>query len=170
MTQSKAQEGICGEVKLCLLLSAGRFPANSEAAPAQLRKQPQRHNLELPKQATRSTVMAEETTTAPTVDTTPISPIRDVPERRNSLEKHLQHRPDQQDLKNRHILLDTTAAPYVRISLELPGPFLSPTGRLREGACTGGLLTTACPQSSAGQTARARAPEDHRQPEERSRA
>jgi RPEL repeat len=41
------------------------------------------------------------------VDTQPISPI----ERRNSLEKHLQHRPDPQDLKNRHILLDTNAAP-----------------------------------------------------------
>lgn len=32
-------------------------------------------------------------------------------ERRNSLEKHLQHRPDAQDLKDRHILLDTNAAP-----------------------------------------------------------
>jgi hypothetical protein len=40
-------------------------------------------------------------------DETPISPI----ERRNSLEKHLQHRPDAQDLKNRNILLDTNAAP-----------------------------------------------------------
>jgi RPEL repeat len=45
------------------------------------------------------------------IDTTPISPTRGPPERRNSLEKHLQHRPDVQDLKNRHILLDTTAAP-----------------------------------------------------------
>jgi hypothetical protein len=44
------------------------------------------------------------------VDETPISPV----DRRNSLEKHLQHRPDAQDLKNRHILLDTNAAPYVR--------------------------------------------------------
>lgn len=43
------------------------------------------------------------------VDETPISPL----ERRNSLEKHLQHRPEAQDLKNRHILLDTNAAPYV---------------------------------------------------------
>lgn len=42
------------------------------------------------------------------VDENPISPI----ERRNSLEKHLQHRPDAQDLKNRNILLDTNAAPY----------------------------------------------------------
>ncbi|KAF7186247.1 Myocardin-related transcription factor B [Pseudocercospora fuligena] len=35
-------------------------------------------------------------------------------ERRNSLEKHLQHRPDEQDLKDRHILLDTTAAPALQ--------------------------------------------------------
>ena len=41
------------------------------------------------------------------VDETPISPI----ERRNSLEKHLQTRPDPRDLKDRHILLDTNAAP-----------------------------------------------------------
>lgn len=46
------------------------------------------------------------------VDETPISPVRSQ-ERRNSLEKHLQHRPEPQDLKNRHILLDTTTAPYV---------------------------------------------------------
>ncbi|KAM0717327.1 hypothetical protein Q7P37_007179 [Cladosporium fusiforme] len=44
------------------------------------------------------------------VDTTPISPI----ERRNSLEKHLQTRPEEQDLKNRHILLDTHAAPALQ--------------------------------------------------------
>ncbi|KAK2855608.1 hypothetical protein FQN49_005018 [Arthroderma sp. PD_2] len=45
-----------------------------------------------------------------TVDT-PTSPIN---ERRNSLEKSLQYRPDAQDLKNRHILLDTTAAPSLQ--------------------------------------------------------
>ena len=50
--------------------------------------------------------MAEETST-PKVDESPLSPI----ERRNSLEKHLQLRPDAQDLKNRNILLDTNAAP-----------------------------------------------------------
>lgn len=45
----------------------------------------------------------------PNVDETSISaaPL----ERRNSLEKHLQSRPDQQDLKERHILLDTSVAP-----------------------------------------------------------
>ncbi|KAK0810531.1 hypothetical protein LTR91_004761 [Friedmanniomyces endolithicus] len=54
--------------------------------------------------------------TAPTapytgnVDATPISQL----ERRNSLEKHLQTRPEEQDLKNRHILLDTTAAPALQ--------------------------------------------------------
>jgi hypothetical protein len=47
------------------------------------------------------------------VDATPISPTRAHPERRNSLEKHLQQRPEAQDLKNRNILLDTNAAPYV---------------------------------------------------------
>lgn len=41
------------------------------------------------------------------------SPIAAHPERRNSLEKHLQTRPDVQDLKDRHILLDTNVAPYV---------------------------------------------------------
>ena len=45
--------------------------------------------------------------TNPNVEEESISPI----ERRNSLEKHLQHRPAPQDLKDRHILLDTTAAP-----------------------------------------------------------
>jgi len=54
--------------------------------------------------------MAEEQEKEITVDETPISPI----ERRNSLEKHLQHRPDVQDLKNRHILLNTNAAPSLQ--------------------------------------------------------
>lgn len=46
------------------------------------------------------------------IDSTPISPVRAGVLRHNSLEKHLQHRPEAQDLKNRHILLDTTTAPY----------------------------------------------------------
>ena len=50
--------------------------------------------------------MADENT-APSVDETPLSPI----ERQESLEKHLQMRPDAQDLKNRNILRDTNAAP-----------------------------------------------------------
>jgi len=45
------------------------------------------------------------------VDESPISPTK---ERSNSLEKRLQHRPDVQDLKNRNILLDTTAAPALQ--------------------------------------------------------
>jgi hypothetical protein len=44
------------------------------------------------------------------VDISPIS----TSDRRNSLEKHLQTRPEEQDLKNRHILLDTTAAPALQ--------------------------------------------------------
>ena len=48
------------------------------------------------------------------VDETSISPTRGPLERRNSLEKHLTNRPEAQDLKNRHILLDTSAAPYVK--------------------------------------------------------
>ncbi|KAF7715936.1 RPEL repeat containing protein [Penicillium ucsense] len=46
------------------------------------------------------------------IDETPLSaaPL----ERRNSLEKHLQTRPDMQDLKNRHILLDTNVAPSLQ--------------------------------------------------------
>ena len=48
------------------------------------------------------------------IDETPISPVRPASHiRQNSLEKHLQHRPDPQELKDRHILLDTNAAPYV---------------------------------------------------------
>ena len=45
----------------------------------------------------------------PSVEESPLSPI----ERRNSLEKHLQTRPEAKDLVDRHILLDTKAAPYV---------------------------------------------------------
>ena len=43
------------------------------------------------------------------VDETPIS--KPDQKRRNSLEKHLQQRPDPKELKDRHILLDTNAAP-----------------------------------------------------------
>jgi len=54
---------------------------------------------------------ALETTSDTLVDETPISPTR---ERRDSLEKRLTQRPDAQDLKNRNILLDTTAAPAIQ--------------------------------------------------------
>lgn len=49
------------------------------------------------------------------IDETPLNTASH--ERRNSLEKHLQTRPDLQDLKNRHILLDTKVAPYAILSL-----------------------------------------------------
>ena len=49
----------------------------------------------------------------PTVDTTPLNPTTSR-ERRDSLEKHLASRPAEQDLKDRHILLDTTAAPALQ--------------------------------------------------------
>jgi hypothetical protein len=104
---------MAGNLKLCLLLSAGRSPANTKIAPAQLEIN-LITNIRYSTQDNKvqdQTIMAEQAPTA--IDTTPISPVRNVPERRNSLEKHLQHRPDQKDLKNRHILLDTTAAPYV---------------------------------------------------------
>ena len=58
------------------------------------------------------TRMADEKQRATEVDETPISPIQ----RRDSLEKHLQHRPNAQDLKNRNILLNTNAAPLVFIT------------------------------------------------------
>ncbi|KAL1984299.1 hypothetical protein VTN96DRAFT_9257 [Rasamsonia emersonii] len=48
----------------------------------------------------------------PGVDESPIYPA--LTERRNSLEKHLQTRPDLQELKNRHILLNTNVAPSLQ--------------------------------------------------------
>lgn len=53
----------------------------------------------------------EETTPEVNVDTSPISASL---EHRNSLEKQLQHRPEEQDLKDRHILLDSKAAPALQ--------------------------------------------------------
>ncbi|KAJ5895661.1 hypothetical protein N7495_007352 [Penicillium taxi] len=44
------------------------------------------------------------------IDETPLA--YSTHERRDSLEKHLQMRPDVQDLKDRHILLDTKVDPY----------------------------------------------------------
>ncbi|KAI9051832.1 hypothetical protein LZ554_004094 [Drepanopeziza brunnea f. sp. 'monogermtubi'] len=59
--------------------------------------------------------MADETPRSAIIDETSISPGR--PNnlvRQNSLEKHLQQRPDPQELKDRHILLDTSAAPALQ--------------------------------------------------------
>ncbi|KAK4153373.1 hypothetical protein C8A00DRAFT_15395 [Chaetomidium leptoderma] len=46
-----------------------------------------------------------------TVDETPISPSRPNPARKNSLEYHLSHRPDRQELVEKNILRSSTAAP-----------------------------------------------------------
>ena len=48
-----------------------------------------------------------ETMAEPFIDETPIN----LSERKSSLEKHLHLRPEPRDLKDRHILLDTSAAP-----------------------------------------------------------
>ncbi|KAH8669578.1 hypothetical protein BGZ60DRAFT_407819 [Tricladium varicosporioides] len=49
------------------------------------------------------------------IDESPISPVRPTSHvRQNSLEKHLQHRPDLKELKERHILLDNNAAPSLQ--------------------------------------------------------
>jgi hypothetical protein len=55
--------------------------------------------------------MADQDAQEALIDASPISPIRPNHVRQNSLEKHLQTRPDPQELKDRHILLDTNAAP-----------------------------------------------------------
>lgn len=54
--------------------------------------------------------MADQHQDEVSVDASSPNPLQ----RQNSLEKHLQTRPDEQDLKNRHILLDTTAAPALQ--------------------------------------------------------
>jgi len=53
--------------------------------------------------------MADQDQQSSTIDETPISRPDNM--RKNSLEKHLQSRPDPKELKERHILLDTNAAP-----------------------------------------------------------
>ena len=62
-----------------------------------------------------------ETMTDPDIDSTSLSASSI--ERRNSLEKHLQLRPEPQDLRERHILVGDEVAPYV--------PPLLPVYRLR---------------------------------------
>ncbi|KAF1990361.1 hypothetical protein K402DRAFT_460453 [Aulographum hederae CBS 113979] len=65
--------------------------------------------------------MSADSTSAAVVDNTPMGDENmSAMDRRNSLEKRLQLRPDAQDLKNRHILLDTNAAPALQsAALEL---------------------------------------------------
>lgn len=52
-------------------------------------------------------VLSSTSTTTDQEEEPPISPL----ERKTTLEKALQQRPEAKDLKNRHILLDTSAAP-----------------------------------------------------------
>lgn len=62
-------------------------------------------------------VAPEHADTAAAVDQTPISPVT---ERKQPLERQLQSRPDPDSLRERHILLDTTAAPALQAAqLEL---------------------------------------------------
>ncbi|KAI1761153.1 hypothetical protein GGR53DRAFT_506521 [Hypoxylon sp. FL1150] len=55
--------------------------------------------------------MADQDKPQTSVDETPISPIRPNNERRNSLEQHLQHRPERSELVDKNILPASTAAP-----------------------------------------------------------
>ncbi|KAI1375487.1 RPEL repeat protein [Hypoxylon crocopeplum] len=58
--------------------------------------------------------MADENKPRSSVDETPISPIRPNNERRNSLEQHLQHRPDRSELVEKNILPASNAAPSLQ--------------------------------------------------------
>ncbi|KAI1407604.1 RPEL repeat protein [Hypoxylon sp. FL1857] len=55
--------------------------------------------------------MADENKPQSSVDETPISPVRQSKERRNSLEQHLKQRPDRSELVEKNILPASTAAP-----------------------------------------------------------
>jgi hypothetical protein len=86
-----------------------------------------------------------------TIDETPLSAFPY--ERRNSLEKHLQTRPEMQDLKNRHILLNTNVAPYMTMSFIIQSQVSI-------------LLTPSLPQISPVRPARTGPPARYRQSEE----
>ncbi|KAI9745035.1 MAG: hypothetical protein M1818_001313 [Claussenomyces sp. TS43310] len=58
--------------------------------------------------------MADEEKGSSAIDETSIAPSRPGHVRQDSLEKHLQTRPDAQELKDKHILLNTTAAPSLQ--------------------------------------------------------
>ncbi|KXX74279.1 MKL/myocardin-like protein 2 [Madurella mycetomatis] len=58
--------------------------------------------------------MADKESTASSIDETPISPSLPNTARRNSLEYHLSHRPERQELVNRNILPASTAAPSLQ--------------------------------------------------------
>jgi len=55
--------------------------------------------------------MADHGDPAAPIDETPISLSRPNPGRKNSLEHHLSHRPERQELVDKNILPDSTAAP-----------------------------------------------------------
>ncbi|CAK7226761.1 hypothetical protein SBRCBS47491_006339 [Sporothrix bragantina] len=59
--------------------------------------------------------MSDQSVPEASVDHTPISPVRpDNPVRRNSLEHYLQNRPDREELVQKNILPDSTAAPSLQ--------------------------------------------------------
>lgn len=64
-----------------------------------------------PLYSTLYTTLSTTTDKMAAIDSTPLSASS--MERRNSLEKHLQMRPEAQDLRNRHILQGEEVAPYV---------------------------------------------------------
>ncbi|KAI0107294.1 RPEL repeat protein [Hypoxylon sp. NC0597] len=58
--------------------------------------------------------MTDENKSQSSIDETPISPIRQSNERRNSLEQHLRQRPDRSELVEKNILPASTAAPSLQ--------------------------------------------------------
>jgi hypothetical protein len=50
----------------------------------------------------------------PSVDETSISPVRQAPGRKMSLEQHLKQRPERSELVDKNILPDSTAAPSLQ--------------------------------------------------------
>ena len=62
-------------------------------------------------EAPPSSTAPDPSDSAPTGASHDTSSPSDRAHRRDSLEKHLQHRPNAQELKDKHILLDTNAAP-----------------------------------------------------------
>ncbi|KAB5566972.1 hypothetical protein GE09DRAFT_751490 [Coniochaeta sp. 2T2.1] len=58
--------------------------------------------------------MADSNENQPSIDETPISPSRPYPERKNSLEKHLHNRPSPDELRQKNILPNSSAAPALQ--------------------------------------------------------
>jgi len=105
LSGDQKQEGLCHKADTCRVTAPIQTKDNSSTTV----------QSDLPSYSIQSVNiirMADENQRAAEVDETPISPIQ----RRDSLEKHLQHRPNAQDLKNRNILLNTNAAPLAFIT------------------------------------------------------